>query len=225
MRDWKYFSYKYFLPGRSDCLIDSTRICWALILGNQPGKHTTDLLRLNLCWELCVSPHYCWHNMPLHACSSHWGGVMAIALPVSSACILIHWSGIRDLSMSVRAVTAMPFFPQPCEQGRRVKRIHAVANIGTALKFLEGRKVRNVTTTRKEESGHAGIHAIFCATTTACCLWNTDMQRWSKIILIYRKDTKRRLHSYTSPNSLHVKNICNDGTVAKRGKIKASLTY
>ncbi|XP_008852961.1 nesprin-1 isoform X2 [Nannospalax galili] len=28
----------------------------------------------------------------------------------------------------------------PCEQGRRVKRIHAVANIGTALKFLEGRK-------------------------------------------------------------------------------------
>uniref|UniRef100_A0A5F5PQI5 Calponin-homology (CH) domain-containing protein n=1 Tax=Equus caballus TaxID=9796 RepID=A0A5F5PQI5_HORSE len=28
----------------------------------------------------------------------------------------------------------------PCEQGRRMKRIHAVANIGTALKFLEGRK-------------------------------------------------------------------------------------
>lgn len=28
----------------------------------------------------------------------------------------------------------------PCEQGHRVKRIHAVANIGTALKFLEGRK-------------------------------------------------------------------------------------
>ncbi|KAB0392836.1 hypothetical protein E2I00_007090, partial [Balaenoptera physalus] len=28
----------------------------------------------------------------------------------------------------------------PCEQGRRTKRIHAVANIGTALKFLEGRQ-------------------------------------------------------------------------------------
>jgi len=28
----------------------------------------------------------------------------------------------------------------PCEQGRRMKRIHAVANIGTALKFLEGRR-------------------------------------------------------------------------------------
>nr|XP_013006519.1 LOW QUALITY PROTEIN: nesprin-1-like [Cavia porcellus] len=28
----------------------------------------------------------------------------------------------------------------PCEQGRRMKRIHAVANIGRALSFLEGRK-------------------------------------------------------------------------------------
>uniref|UniRef100_A0A8C2US11 Calponin-homology (CH) domain-containing protein n=1 Tax=Chinchilla lanigera TaxID=34839 RepID=A0A8C2US11_CHILA len=28
----------------------------------------------------------------------------------------------------------------PCEQGRRLKRIHAVANIGRALNFLEGRK-------------------------------------------------------------------------------------
>uniref|UniRef100_A0A8D0G592 Calponin-homology (CH) domain-containing protein n=1 Tax=Sphenodon punctatus TaxID=8508 RepID=A0A8D0G592_SPHPU len=28
----------------------------------------------------------------------------------------------------------------PCEQGRKLKRIHGVANIGTALKFLEGRK-------------------------------------------------------------------------------------
>uniref|UniRef100_A0A8D1JB41 Calponin-homology (CH) domain-containing protein n=1 Tax=Sus scrofa TaxID=9823 RepID=A0A8D1JB41_PIG len=32
----------------------------------------------------------------------------------------------------------------PCEQGRRMKRIHAVANIGTALKFLEGRKIKLV---------------------------------------------------------------------------------
>uniref|UniRef100_A0A673LCT9 Calponin-homology (CH) domain-containing protein n=1 Tax=Sinocyclocheilus rhinocerous TaxID=307959 RepID=A0A673LCT9_9TELE len=28
----------------------------------------------------------------------------------------------------------------PCEQGRQIKRIHWVSNIGTALKFLEGRK-------------------------------------------------------------------------------------
>lgn len=32
----------------------------------------------------------------------------------------------------------------PCEQGHRGKRIHAVANIGTALKFLEGRKIKLV---------------------------------------------------------------------------------
>ncbi|KAF6114471.1 hypothetical protein HJG60_010466 [Phyllostomus discolor] len=32
----------------------------------------------------------------------------------------------------------------PCEQGRRMKRIHAVANIGTALNFLEGRKIKLV---------------------------------------------------------------------------------
>lgn len=31
---------------------------------------------------------------------------------------------------------------QPCEQGKKLKRIHWVANIGTALNFLEGRKVR-----------------------------------------------------------------------------------
>lgn len=32
----------------------------------------------------------------------------------------------------------------PCEQGRRLKRIHAVANIGSALRFLEGRKIKLV---------------------------------------------------------------------------------
>uniref|UniRef100_A0A4X2JQN6 Calponin-homology (CH) domain-containing protein n=1 Tax=Vombatus ursinus TaxID=29139 RepID=A0A4X2JQN6_VOMUR len=32
----------------------------------------------------------------------------------------------------------------PCEQGRHLKRIHSVANIGTALKFLEGRRIKLV---------------------------------------------------------------------------------
>ncbi|KAJ7342117.1 hypothetical protein JRQ81_009049, partial [Phrynocephalus forsythii] len=32
----------------------------------------------------------------------------------------------------------------PCEQGRKLKRIHGVANIGTALKFLEGRRIKLV---------------------------------------------------------------------------------
>lgn len=35
-----------------------------------------------------------------------------------------------------------PFSFQRCEQGKKLKRIHWVANIGTALNFLEGRKVR-----------------------------------------------------------------------------------
>ncbi|KAI7804943.1 putative nesprin-1-like, partial [Triplophysa rosa] len=32
----------------------------------------------------------------------------------------------------------------PCEQGRQLKRIHWVSNIGTALKFLEGRRIKLV---------------------------------------------------------------------------------
>ncbi|XP_013912844.1 PREDICTED: nesprin-1-like [Thamnophis sirtalis] len=32
----------------------------------------------------------------------------------------------------------------PCEQGRKLKRIHGVANIGTSLKFLEGRRIKLV---------------------------------------------------------------------------------
>uniref|UniRef100_A0A8C7CRJ2 Spectrin repeat containing, nuclear envelope 1b n=1 Tax=Oncorhynchus kisutch TaxID=8019 RepID=A0A8C7CRJ2_ONCKI len=32
----------------------------------------------------------------------------------------------------------------PCEQGRQLKRIHWVSNIGTALRFLEGRKIKLV---------------------------------------------------------------------------------
>ncbi|KAG9347649.1 hypothetical protein JZ751_005221 [Albula glossodonta] len=34
--------------------------------------------------------------------------------------------------------------PVPCEQGRQLRRIHWVSNIGTALKFLEGRRVSSV---------------------------------------------------------------------------------
>ncbi|KAG7275376.1 hypothetical protein CRUP_007932 [Coryphaenoides rupestris] len=32
----------------------------------------------------------------------------------------------------------------PCEQGKKLRRIHWVANIGTALNFLEGRKIKLV---------------------------------------------------------------------------------
>lgn len=36
----------------------------------------------------------------------------------------------------------LPRPSQVCERGKKLKRIHWVANIGTALNFLEGRKVR-----------------------------------------------------------------------------------
>ncbi|XDV42139.1 hypothetical protein PO909_010865, partial [Leuciscus waleckii] len=38
---------------------------------------------------------------------------------------------------------------QPCEQGRKLRRIHWVANVGRALKFLEGRRIKlvNINTT------------------------------------------------------------------------------
>lgn len=53
----------------------------------------------------------------------------------------------RFLSLSISLllpfhIHCSPFSFQPCEQGKKLKRIHWVANIGTALKFLEGRKVR-----------------------------------------------------------------------------------
>lgn len=38
-------------------------------------------------------------------------------------------------------LTVCPLCLKPREQGRQLKRIHWVSNIGTALKFLEGRKV------------------------------------------------------------------------------------
>lgn len=48
------------------------------------------------------------------------------------------------LSITVFLLSAVLSSPiwQPCEQGRKLRRIHWVANVGRALKFLEGRRVR-----------------------------------------------------------------------------------
>lgn len=130
--------------------IDSMRICWTSILGNQYGKPMTDLLIEPLLRIMCLPSAAgiaCFYTLPT---SLRW--MVVPALQASSIYIWTHLSGIWSLSVSILVVMAMPFFPQPCEQGRRVKRIHAVANIGTALKFLEGRKVRNKVTTLEEES-------------------------------------------------------------------------
>lgn len=48
---------------------------------------------------------------------------------------------IINLGLAVSDCFCLSFSFQPCEQGKKLKRIHWVANIGTALKFLEGRKV------------------------------------------------------------------------------------
>uniref|UniRef100_A0A8C8SH52 Calponin-homology (CH) domain-containing protein n=1 Tax=Pelusios castaneus TaxID=367368 RepID=A0A8C8SH52_9SAUR len=48
---------------------------------------------------------------------------------------------IKDGVMLLALLEVLSGQKLPCEQGRHLKRIHWVANIGTALKFLEGRKV------------------------------------------------------------------------------------
>uniref|UniRef100_A0A3P9CPG9 Calponin-homology (CH) domain-containing protein n=1 Tax=Maylandia zebra TaxID=106582 RepID=A0A3P9CPG9_9CICH len=47
---------------------------------------------------------------------------------------------IKDGVMLLALLEVLSGQKLPCEQGKKLKRIHWVANIGTALKFLEGRK-------------------------------------------------------------------------------------
>uniref|UniRef100_A0A8C0UUC2 Calponin-homology (CH) domain-containing protein n=1 Tax=Cyanistes caeruleus TaxID=156563 RepID=A0A8C0UUC2_CYACU len=47
---------------------------------------------------------------------------------------------IKDGVMLIALLEVLSGQKLPCEQGRHLKRIHWVANIGTALKFLEGRR-------------------------------------------------------------------------------------
>lgn len=61
-------------------------------------------------------------------------------------CIWILWSKHTELNNKASLICLLishfcPLCLQPREQGRQLKRIHWVSNIGTALKFLEGRKV------------------------------------------------------------------------------------
>uniref|UniRef100_A0A8C3TZX5 Spectrin repeat containing nuclear envelope protein 1 n=1 Tax=Catharus ustulatus TaxID=91951 RepID=A0A8C3TZX5_CATUS len=51
---------------------------------------------------------------------------------------------IKDGVMLIALLEVLSGQKLPCEQGRRLKRIHWVANIGTALKFLEGRRIKLV---------------------------------------------------------------------------------
>uniref|UniRef100_A0A3Q2NMQ8 Nesprin-1-like n=1 Tax=Fundulus heteroclitus TaxID=8078 RepID=A0A3Q2NMQ8_FUNHE len=51
---------------------------------------------------------------------------------------------IKDGVMLLALLEVLSGQKLPCEQGKKLKRIHWLANIGTALKFLEGRKIRLV---------------------------------------------------------------------------------
>uniref|UniRef100_A0A8C6UDR5 Calponin-homology (CH) domain-containing protein n=1 Tax=Neogobius melanostomus TaxID=47308 RepID=A0A8C6UDR5_9GOBI len=51
---------------------------------------------------------------------------------------------IKDGVMLLALLEVLSGQKLPCERGKRLKRIHWVANIGTALKFLEGRKIKLV---------------------------------------------------------------------------------
>nr|XP_019953051.1 PREDICTED: nesprin-1-like [Paralichthys olivaceus] len=51
---------------------------------------------------------------------------------------------IKDGVMLLALLEVLSGKKLPCEQGKKIKRIHWVANIGTALNFLEGRKIKLV---------------------------------------------------------------------------------
>uniref|UniRef100_A0A8C3TBH4 Calponin-homology (CH) domain-containing protein n=1 Tax=Chelydra serpentina TaxID=8475 RepID=A0A8C3TBH4_CHESE len=51
---------------------------------------------------------------------------------------------IKDGVMLLALLEVLSGQKLPCEQGRHLKRIHWVANIGSALKFLEGRRIKLV---------------------------------------------------------------------------------
>uniref|UniRef100_A0A3P8WQC3 Calponin-homology (CH) domain-containing protein n=1 Tax=Cynoglossus semilaevis TaxID=244447 RepID=A0A3P8WQC3_CYNSE len=51
---------------------------------------------------------------------------------------------IKDGVMLLALLEVLSGQKLPCEQGKKLKRIHWVANIGTALNFLEGRKIKLV---------------------------------------------------------------------------------
>uniref|UniRef100_A0A3Q3XGZ9 Calponin-homology (CH) domain-containing protein n=1 Tax=Mola mola TaxID=94237 RepID=A0A3Q3XGZ9_MOLML len=51
---------------------------------------------------------------------------------------------IKDGVMLLALLEVLSGQKLPCEQGKKLKRVHWVANIGTALNFLEGRKIKLV---------------------------------------------------------------------------------
>lgn len=72
MSDQKYFSYKYFLPCRSDCLnrqYENELYFNSWKSARKTHYSSSEIEPLSI--KKCVSPTCCWDNMPLHICSPH----------------------------------------------------------------------------------------------------------------------------------------------------------
>uniref|UniRef100_A0A8B9L7P1 Spectrin repeat containing, nuclear envelope 1a n=1 Tax=Astyanax mexicanus TaxID=7994 RepID=A0A8B9L7P1_ASTMX len=59
------------------------------------------------------------------------------------------YEDIKDGVMLLALLEVLSGHKLPCEQGRKLRRIHWLANVGTALRFLEGRRIKlvNINTT------------------------------------------------------------------------------
>lgn len=99
-----------------------------------------------LIWLLVVKHSLGWPSVTFSCYFRSWR--IDLSFTVRSLYIFIHVFKINVSHFSFLSMAAFfhvycSLFPsQPCEQGKKLKRIHWVANVGTALKFLEGRKVR-----------------------------------------------------------------------------------
>ncbi|CAL8300487.1 unnamed protein product [Boreogadus saida] len=73
--------------------------------------------------------------------SDHWGprALHKPALEVNDL-----FEDIKDGVKLLALLEVLSGQRLPCEQGRQIKRIHWVSNIGTALRFLEGRRIKLV---------------------------------------------------------------------------------
>lgn len=90
-----------------------------------------------------------------------------------------------------------PFSFQRCEQGKKLKRIHWVANIGTALNFLEGRKVR-VQRRLFMFFSLVSVLPLPLLSLLSCCLVGTSIESWPCVTCFPFVPASYSLHLPTS---------------------------
>ncbi|TSR99416.1 Nesprin-1 [Bagarius yarrelli] len=64
------------------------------------------------------------------------------------------YEDIKDGVMLLALLEVLSGHKLPCEQGRKLRRIHWLANVGTALHFLEGRRIEELTSTLPPQNVH-----------------------------------------------------------------------